>query len=82
MTLSVTNTINNPSLSAERATTINKTFETLGKETLQAAIPHCHYGIEENQKDAIEYYFSAMNSLGLSKQYGEKLPDQDFYYTI
>ena len=82
LTLSVTNTINNPSLSAERATTINKTFETLGKETLQAAIPHCHYGIEENQKDAIEYYFSAMNSLGLSKQYGEKLPDQDFYYTI
>lgn len=82
LTLSVTNTINNPSLSAERATTINKTFETLGKETLQTAIPHCHYGIEENQKDAIEYYFSAMNSLGLSKQYGEKLPDQDFYYTI
>lgn len=84
--IALTNSINkaksNPSTTAENAMKMYTSFEKMGKEALEQAIPNCHYEIEENQKVAIEYYFNKMKDLGLSKQYGEKLPDENFYYSI
>lgn len=82
MTESVETTISNPSNSAENAVSMYKGFEKLGQETLTSAIPNCHYGIDENQKAAIEYYFNKLNELGLAAQYGGELPSEEFYYTI
>ena len=57
-------------------------FKNLGEEVLTSAIPNAHYGIDKNQKSAIEFYFNKMNELGLSKLYGDQLPDEEFYYNI
>lgn len=67
---------------ADNALLMHESFSTLGKETLIKAIPNCHFGIEENQKDAIENYFNKMNELGLGAQFGEKLPDEEFYFNF
>lgn len=67
---------------ADNALLMHESFFTLGKETLIKAIPNCHFGIEENQKDAIENYFNKMNELGLGAQFGEKLPDEEFYFNF
>ena len=52
------------------------------EDILKEAIPHCHYQISDNDKEAIELYFNKMNELSLSAQYGNKLPDENFYYSI
>lgn len=57
-------------------------LNTLGEATLTSSLPNCHIGIEENQKGAIEFYFNKLNEIGLSAQYGGKLPGEDFYLTI
>lgn len=82
MTESVKKANENPSITAENATSMYKGFETLGKEVLENAIPKCHYAIEENQKEAIEFYFNKMKDLSLDAQFGGKLPDENFYYSI
>lgn len=82
LTESINKTISDPKTSAENAVNMNETFETLGEETLISAIPNCHYGIEENQKEAIEFYFNKLNELGMSAQYGGTLPGEEFYYSI
>ena len=55
-------------------------FETLGKDVLENAIPNAHFGLDDAQKDAIEFYFTKMGELGLSAAYGGVLPDEGFYY--
>lgn len=82
LTESVENTISNPEKSAENAVNTYQSFETLGKDTLMNAIPNCHYGIDENQKNAIDFYFNTLNELGMSAQYGGDLPNEEFYYSI
>lgn len=67
---------------ADNALLMHENFSSLGKETLIKAIPNCHFGIEENQKDAIENYFNKMSELGLGAQFGEKLPDEEFYFSF
>ena len=67
---------------ADNALLMHESFSTLGKETLIKAIPNCHFGIEDNQKDAIENYFNKMSELGLGAQFGEKLPDEEFYFSF
>ena len=82
MTESVKKANENPATTAENATTMYQGFETLGKDVLENAIPKCHYAIEENQKEAIEFYFNKMKELSLDAQFGGKLPDENFYYSI
>lgn len=67
---------------ASNAIEMHDSFNKLGKETLIKAIPQCHFGIEENQKEAINYYFQTLIDLGLSKQIGEKIPDENFYFSF
>ena len=55
---------------------------SLGESTLASALPNCHIGIEDNQKQAIEFYFNKLNEINLSAQYGGVLPSEDFYLTI
>lgn len=73
---------NNVALTAENAMNMYDSFKSMGKEVLENAIPKCHFGIDENQKDAINAYFTKMSDLGFAKQYGEILPDEKFYYSI
>lgn len=54
-------------------------LKSLGENTIKSALPNCHIGIDENQKDAIKYYFEKLLDLGLEKTFGEKLPDEAFY---
>ena len=82
LTESVNLTISDPELSADNAVKTYQAFETLGKDTLTQAIPNCHYGIDENQKAAIDFYFNKLNELGMSAQYGGELPNEEFYYNI
>lgn len=67
---------------ADNALLMHESFSSLGKEALMKAIPNCHFGIEDNQKDAIENYFNKMSELGLGAQFGEKLPDEEFYFSF
>ena len=67
---------------ANNALLMHESFSNLGKETLMNAIPNCHFGIEDNQKDAIENYFNKMSELGLGAQFGEELPDEEFYFSF
>lgn len=55
---------------------------SLGETTLTSSLPNCHIAIEENQQEAIEFYFTKLNEIGLGKTYGEKLPDEEFYITL
>lgn len=80
LTRSVADTIASPAVSAERAVAMYSGFETLGKDVLEAAIPDSHFGLDDAQKDAIEFYFTKMGELGLSAAYGGVLPDEGFYY--
>lgn len=57
-------------------------FSKLGKEALTLALPNCHFGIEENQKEAIEFYFNKLTELNLEKTFGGSLPGEEFYLTI
>ena len=82
LTDSVKDTIKDPATSAKNAVSMYEAFKNLGEDVLTSAIPNAHYGIDENQKSAIEFYFNKMNELGLSKLYGEQLPDEEFYYNI
>lgn len=72
----------NPEQTAKNAVSMYQTFKALGEDILKEAIPHCHYQISDNDKEAIELYFNKMNELSLSAQYGNKLPDENFYYSI
>lgn len=80
ITKSVMNTIANPHSSAVNATKMSSYFNNLGVDILENAIPNCHYEINDNQKEAIEYYFNTLNDLGKSAMYGGIIPDEQFYY--
>ncbi len=79
---SVKKTNEDPEKSAEYAVSMHSSFSALGKEILVSAIPECHYEIRENQKEAIEFYFNAMDELKFSAQFGGTLPDENFYYHL
>lgn len=51
----------------------------LGETTIKSALPNSHIGIEENQKEAIEFYFNKLFTLELGNTFGGKLPDENFY---
>lgn len=70
----------NPTNCANHAVNLHTSFETLGVETLVSAIPNCHYQILESDKEAVNYYLQMMIDLGFSKQMGEVLPVDEFYY--
>ena len=70
----------NPTNCANHAVNLHTSFETLGVETLVSAIPNCHYQILESDKEAVNYYLQMMIDLGFSKQMGESLPVDEFYY--
>lgn len=80
ITKSVMDTIENPHSSAVNATKMSSYFNNLGVDILENAIPNCHYEINDNQKEAIEYYFNTLNDLGKSAMYGGTIPDEQFYY--
>lgn len=82
MTESVNKSISEIEITAENAVNMYSSFTKLGKECLIKAIPNCHFSIETNQKELIEYYFNTMIELGFSKQIGEKLPDENFYFSF
>ena len=77
---SIINANANPLACAEKAVQLHSSFEALGKEVLVSAIPNCHYQILESDKEAVNYYLQMMIELGFSKQMGEKLPVDEFYY--
>ena len=70
---------NDANLVASAAVEIDTTFNKLGVEVLKRAIPNCHYGLVDNEKDPIETYFNILSDLGLSAMYGGTLPDEGFY---
>lgn len=70
----------NPTNCANYAVNLHTSFETLGVKTLVSAIPNCHYQILESDKEAVNYYLQMMIDLGFSKQMGESLPVDEFYY--
>ena len=80
ITKSVMDTIENPHSSAVNATKMSSYFNNLGVDILENAIPNCHYEINDNQKEAIEYYFNTLKDLGKSAMYGGIIPDEQFYY--
>ena len=55
---------------------------SLGEDTLKNALPNCHIGIEEKQKEAINFYFTKLMDIGLGNTMGGQLPDDDFYCTL
>lgn len=59
-----------------------ESLATLGEETLKNALPNCHFGIDENQKSAIEFYFNKLTELNLEKTFGGVLPSEDFYISL
>ncbi len=77
---SVLNAVSDPVKTATKALEISASFKNLGQDVLASAIPMCHYGIDEKQKEAIEYYFTKMSNLGLSAAFGGELPENAFYY--
>ncbi len=58
------------------------TFKKLGEEALETSLPYCHFGIEENQREAIEFYFNKLIELKLEKTFGGQLPNEEFYLSI
>lgn len=79
MVLSVKSTIAEPEVAASRAVSMHKSFETIGAEILEAAIPNCHYAILDSDKEAVLYYLQQMMDLGFTAQMGGKLPDEGFF---
>ena len=54
-------------------------LKKLGKEALKTALPNSHIGINENQKEAIEFYFNKLLDLELGHTIGNCIPDENFY---
>lgn len=59
-----------------------ESLSKLGAETLKASLPNCHFGIEDNQKEAIEFYFTKLIDLGLGQTMGGVLPSEEFYLSL
>lgn len=58
------------------------TLSKLGSDVLKLALPNCHFGINSNQKSAIEFYFNKIIDLGLGKNIGGGLPNDEFYISL
>ena len=82
MTESINKAIEDPTQTAKNAVNMYDAFRNLGEDILRSAIPQSHYGIDKNQKEAIEFYLNKMNELDLGNLYGGTLPDEGFYYSI
>lgn len=82
MKSSIQDIIADPNVAANNAVQVSTSFATLGEETIKKSIPNCHFGFDENQKEAIETYFNKLNELNMQDNYGGKLPDEAFYVTI
>lgn len=80
MSSSIKDAINNPSECATFAVLLHESFKTIGEADLTKAIPNCHYGLLESDKEAVLYYLQTMKDLGFGKQMGENLPDENFFY--
>lgn len=61
------------------ACNIDSSLDKIGQDTLNKAIDKCNLRIDENQKTAIEIYFSKIIELKLAATLGGKLPDENFY---
>lgn len=61
------------------ACTVDSSLDKIGQDTLNKAIDKCNLRIDENQKTAIEIYFSKVIELNLAATLGGKLPDENFY---
>lgn len=57
-------------------------FQALGKDVIKESLPNCHFGIDENQKDAIEYYYHKLESLSLESTMGGVVPSEEFYLSL
>lgn len=68
-----------PATLVESACTVDSSLAKIGEETLNQAIGKCNLRIDENQKAAIDFYFSKVIELNLGATIGGKLPDENFY---
>ncbi len=66
------------SASAKNAHEVTGTFP---EAMLKNVIPQCGYKVEPNGKKIVTGYYQALIDLGLAKNIGGKLPDEDFYLT-
>ncbi len=80
MTQSVNMALTNAIDLVDDAISIDENLNTIGKETLTDAISRCNLRLEENNKDAVNYYFSKVIELGIGQTVGGKLPDEGFYF--
>ena len=72
------NDVNYTSECALELPSLNK----LGKDVIISALPNCHFGIDINQKEAIEFYYNKLESLNLSQTMGGVIPNEEFYLSI
>lgn len=70
----------NPTSLVQSAIKVDESLNKIGEQTLLKAISKCNLRVENNQKDAIDLYFTKVIELGLGKTIGGKLPDEEFYY--
>lgn len=75
---SIINTTNS-SLTASNAVEVSETFNTLGVDVISTCIPNCHFGLINNEQEAVEFYFNQLAIMNLTNMYGGKLPDEEFY---
>lgn len=69
----------NPAELVKSACVVDSSLAKIGEEILNQAISKCNLMIDENQKAAIEFYFSKVMELNLGATIGGKLPDENFY---
>ena len=69
----------NPAELVKSACAVDSSLAKIGEEILNQAISKCNLMIDENQKAAIEFYFSKVMELNLGATIGGKLPDENFY---
>lgn len=69
----------NPTTLVQSACVVDSSLAKIGEETLNRAIGKCNLKIDEDQKAAIDFYFSKVIELNLGATVGGKLPDENFY---
>lgn len=70
----------NPNELVKDAVSVDSNLATIGQDTLEKAIGNCNLRVEENDQEAIEFYFEKVIALGIGVTVGGKLPDEAFYY--
>ena len=65
---------------ATAAIEIDPNFSSFKPNLLANALPNCHFGINEDEKEAMEFYFNKLIEMNYGAQIGAKLPDEGFYH--